>query len=96
MITYKKLAYTDYNLFLAVCVWLYNAIKDLETEKEKDPKDFKRLCLDYSLKLYKRSFNTAKKYLKGVDYYHLGYMTLNCDIEISQKRYDFLCKKFGC
>lgn len=97
MITYKKLANTNYDVFLSVCIWLYHAIQDLEYEKEKDPQDFKRLCLDYSLKLYKRSFNTAKKYLKGVDYYHLGYMTLNCDdVEISQKRHDFLCDKFGC
>lgn len=96
MITYKKLAKTNYDLFLSICVWLYHAIQDLEYEKEKDPKNFKRLCLDYSLTLYKRSFNTAKKYLNGIDYYHLGYMILNCDdVEIIQKRNDFLCNKFS-
>lgn len=96
MITYKKLAKTNYDLFLSICIWLNHAIQDLECEKEKDPKDFKRLCLDYSLTLYKRSFNTAKKYLKGSDYYHLSYMTLNCDnIEIIQKRNNFLTNKFS-
>lgn len=96
MISYKKLSKTNYDVFLSVCIWLYHSIQDLECEKEKDPKDFKRMCLDYSLILYKRSFNTAKKYLKGVDYYHLCYMTLNCeDIEITKKRNDFLCNKFG-
>lgn len=101
MMTYKKFAGTNYDAFLSVCIWLSCMIQDLEYQKEQYIKagnisEFKRFYYDIDLKRYKRSFNTAKKYLKGSDYYYLDYMTLNYeDSEISQKRDDFICDKFG-
>ena len=101
MITYKKLASTNYDLFLSICIWLNLNIQEVEYQKDKYKKagnisEFKKWYNDLDLKRYKKSFNTAKKYLKGSDYYYLDYMTLNYeDSEISQKRYDFICDKFG-
>lgn len=101
MITYKKLANTNYDVFLSVCIWLYHVISDLEYQKEEHKKagnisEFKRLYYDIDLKRYKRSFNTAKNYLKNSDYYYLAYMSNHhIDNEISQKMYNFLGDKFG-
>ena len=80
MITYKKLSSTNYDVFLSVCIWLYHSIQDLEYQKEEYKKagnisEFTRLFYDLDLKRYKKSFNTAKNYLKGSDYYYLAYMS---------------------
>lgn len=102
MMTFKKLSSSNYDVFLSVCIWLYHSIQDLEYQKEKYLKagnisEFKRLYCDIDLKRYKRSFNTAKNYLKGSDYYNLGYMSISCDdIDISEQSYNFICDKFGC
>ena len=101
MITYKKLSNSNYDVFLSVCVWLYQSILDLEYQKEQyteagDLESFYSMYNYLDLKRYKRSLNTAKKYLKDNDYYDLAYMSNNhIDNEISQKMYDFLGDKFG-
>ena len=101
MMTYKKLSTTNYDLFLSICIWLNLNIQEVEYQKNKYKKagnisEFNKWYNDLDLKRYKKSFNTAKKYLKGSDYYYLDYMTLNYeDSEISQKRDDFICDKFG-
>lgn len=101
MITYKKFSITNYDAFLCFCIWLTHMIDDLEYQKEQYIKagnisEFKRFYYDIDLKRYKRSFNTAKNYLKGNDFYNLSYCTNNyMDIETNQKAYNFICDKFG-
>ena len=101
MITYKKFSTTNYDAFLSVCIWLSCMIQDLEYQKEQYTKagnisEFKRFYYDIDLKRYKRSFNTAKNYLKGNDFYNLSYCTNgSMDIETNQKAYNFICDKFG-
>ena len=102
MMTYKKLSTTNYDLFLSICIWLNLNIQEVEYQKDKYKKagnisEFKRFYYDIDLKRYKRSFNTAKNYLKGNDFYNLSYCTNNSiDIETNQKAYNFICDKFGC
>lgn len=101
MITYKKLAKTNYDVFLSVCIWLYHVISDLEYQKDQckeagNISEFKRFYHDIDLKRYKRSFNTAKNYLKNSDYYNISYYSnSNIDIETHEKAYNFICDKFG-
>lgn len=101
MMTFKKLSSSNYDVFLAVCVWLYHVIQDLEYQKEKYKKagnisEFKRFYYDIDLKRYKRSFNSAKNYLKDSDYYNISYYSnSNIDIEIHEQSYNFICDKFG-
>lgn len=102
MITYKKFSSTNYDAFLSVCIWLFHVIQDLEYQKEQYIKagnisEFKRFYYDINLKRYKRSFNTAKNYLKNNDFYNLSYYSnSHIDIETHEKAYNFICDKFGC